>query len=186
MTVKKKLMQLMKRQERLPLQKDYKALLQKYTKLVYTWINPINDIIYFQKNGDPNGKMTAAGMKKLHEMNTYLTDICEVREYIVATTSMLVFIGFNYPVDTALKQFKELYDVYEGALLDNMVILQGYKKAIINHRAFSIKKYKKPITMREVEKLNCWPWKPTMFSFFHHGCKVLEIHLERLNSENQK
>lgn len=178
MTFKEKIAQLKKHHAKLPMPKEYIQLLNRYTEEIYKWMPHINNMIYYHESDaadEMKGKATAASMRLLHDMKFYLENICEIRTYMLLTSSMLIMIGFNYPTEKALHKFEKLLDIYEEAMLDNMVILQKYKYAINNHKRLCINKCKVPISMDDVEKLDCWPYNEAMTGFAEHGAKMLDL-----------
>lgn len=178
MTRKEKIESLLKFQAKMPMPKEYIALLGKCTKMVYKWIPHINNAItYFKNDGNDEikGRVTANSFKLLSELEKYIENICEIRMCMISSASMIMLIGFHHPSESSLNKFQKLLEALENAMLDNFVIIERYKKAINNHRKLNLKNCKTPMTMDEIQEQDYWPGCDITRGFIEHGIKVMDL-----------
>lgn len=182
MTRKEKVKQLLFYHSKLPMPKEYIALLNMYTKKIYQWLPHINNATYYIKlegNGEIKGRVTARSMELLEKVKPYIENVNEVRTYMLMLSSVVIFVGGNYPSDKALVKLTRLLEKLEGIMIDNFVIINRYKKAINNHTKLNLKSCKEPEGIEKLEDSDDWPSYDIMRSFIEHGLKMMDLKILR-------
>ena len=182
MTRKEKIQELLATQAKMPMPKEYIAILGKCTKIIYRWIPHINKLYFYIKNdgdGEIKGNVTARSLELLTELRTYVENVCEIRMYLISLSSMIMLLGFHWPSKQSLDKFTKTLEVLEDTMINNFVIIERYKKAINNHRKLNIKDCKTPMTMDELQDQDYWPGRDITRGFIEHGIRVMDLNFQK-------
>ena len=73
------------------------------------------------------------------------------------------------------RDFYDLKDVIENALIDRMVVIGRYKRSFLNGEKFSLKGTKVPMDCLEIQHLKSWPEEAINAAAFVNGQTIMGI-----------
>ena len=154
----------------------YRNLMADYIRFIYKWIDPINHALDDRLRVEAlNQKANAAYMKKLTKYNDHVQQLCWIRDTAVVLLSYIVFIGIHVPNKESIKNFYQLKDIIEGALIDRMVVICRYKRSFLNGEKFSLKGTKKPMDCLEIQRSKHWPEQAINAAAFVNGQTIMGL-----------
>lgn len=155
---------------------DYKTLMADYIRFIWKWITPINHALDDRIRVEQlNIKATAAHMKKFSTYDKHIQQLCWIRDTAVVLLSYIVYIGVHVPNKKSLKDFYDLKDVIENALIDRMVVIGRYKRSFLNGEKFSLKGAKVPMDCLKIQHLESWPEEAINAAAFVNGQTIMGL-----------
>ena len=168
------LQQVLDRHKDIPLLPKWKEEFFQYVRLFFKWMEPCNHSLD-RLNEATEIASTAAAIKKLSLMESFVNHVCWMRDGILVTSSMLVFVGMNCPHDEALSNFKQLRKIIDDNILSYLAVIERHYKAIKYHKRLTVKGLRKPMTFGEIQQLDIWPSGDFTTAAFVNGQKIMNI-----------
>ena len=169
------LQETLERHKDIPLPPEYKQVFFQYIRLFHKWMEPVNHALDNMHEVE-NLVTTAAAFKKAEEMKNYVEECCWMRDGILVTTSLLIYIGMNIPSLENLNKFKKLLTIIDDNMLLYLAVIQRYHRTIKSHIRLSLKGLQLPITFGDVQKMKEFPDSNLMDAAFVNGQKIMGIY----------
>ena len=158
----------------IPLIPEWKSMFFQYVRLFFKWMEPCNHALD-RLNEAKNIASTAAALKKLDRMESFVDHVCWMRDGILVVSSMLVFVGMNCPNSKALSNFKQLHDLIDDNILSYLAVIERHYNAIKYHKKLTVKGLREPMTFGEIQQLDIWPSGDFTTAAFVNGQKIMNI-----------
>ena len=176
MKKKSHLQEILDRYKNINLPAEYKTLMFDYIRFIYKWVTPINHVLDVVLRIDQqNTKATATYMKRRAELDNHIGQLCWLRDTGLVLLSFIVFIGMHVPNKKSLKDFHELKEILETAILDRLVVIERYKNYFLQHRRFSLKGIKVPMDCEAIQNSKYWPENEINAAAFANGRQIMGI-----------